>query len=107
MLVRTVPDPRAPVPGAWGRLMGAMVLAAMMFWPRLFILGLWIFGDLVGEATAWPVAVLGFLLLPTTTFAYVVMWSVSSNVVSGAEWVVVGAAFIVDLLIWAGVRRLA
>jgi hypothetical protein len=35
------------------------------------------------------------------------MWSVSSNVVSGAEWVVVGVAFIVDLLIWAGVRRLA
>ena len=92
----------------WARIMGWMLLLAMMSWPRLFLIGFWIFSDLVGQAIdGWVLPVLGFLLLPTTTFAYVVMWSVSSDSVAGAEWIVVGLAFIVDLLIWLGVRRLS
>jgi hypothetical protein len=91
----------------WGRILGWMVLLAMMFWPRLFLLGFWIFSDLIGDALdGWVLPVLGFLVLPTTTVAYVIMWSVSSDVVAGAEWIVVGLAFLVDLLIWRGLRQL-
>jgi hypothetical protein len=48
----------------------------------------------------------GFVILPWTTVSYAFMWGVSSDRVSGAEWVVVGAAFIVDLLTWAGTLAL-
>jgi hypothetical protein len=108
MMYRSVPTaPERLDYVTWGRIMGWMLLLAMMSWPRLFLIGFWIFSDLVGQAIdGWALPVLGFLLLPTTTFAYVVMWSVSSNSVAGAEWIVVGLAFIVDLLIWLGVRRL-
>jgi hypothetical protein len=108
MMYRSVPTaPERPDYVTWGRIMGWMLLLAMMSWPRLFLIGFWIFSDLVGQAIdGWALPVLGFLLLPTTTFAYVVMWSVSSDSVAGAEWIVVGLAFIVDLLIWGGLRRL-
>ena len=90
-----------------GRALGWLTVLSMMAWPRLFLLGFWIFGDLVGKAIhSSAVCVLGFLLLPTTTFAYAVMWGVSSDRVSGAEWIVVGIAFLVDLGVWAGLARL-
>jgi hypothetical protein len=105
----------SPVPTAsarpdyltWGRIVGWMALLAMMSWPRLFILGFWMFSDVIGDALdGWVLPVLGFVLLPTTEVAYVIMWSVSSDVVAGAEWIVVGLAFLVDLLIWRGLRQL-
>jgi hypothetical protein len=34
------------------------------------------------------------------------MWGVGPDRVSGVEWIVVGAAFIVDLLTWAGTPAL-
>ena len=40
---------------------------------------------------------LGFFLLPWTTLAYAVMWSASSNRVSGFEWFIVILAFVIDL----------
>jgi hypothetical protein len=99
--------PARPDYMTWGRIVGWMLLLFMMFWPRLFLIGFWIFSDLVGDALdGWVIPVLGFFLLPTTTLAYAIMWSVSSDVVSGGEWVVVGLAFLVDLLIWRGLRRL-
>jgi hypothetical protein len=48
----------------------------------------------------------GFVILPWTTVSYAFMWGVSSDRVSGVEWIVVGAAFIVDLLTWAGTLAL-
>ena len=44
---------------------------------------------------------LGFFLLPWTTLAYAVMWSASSNQVSGFEWFIVILAFLIDLAGWA------
>ncbi len=83
------------------------LVASSMFWPRLFILGFWIFGSQIGRAfDAWVVPAIGFVVLPWTTFWYAIMWGISSDRVSGAEWIVVGAAFVVDLLTWAGVRTL-
>jgi len=43
------------------------------------------------------VPLLGFFLLPWTTLAYAVMWSASSNQVSGFEWFIVILAFVIDL----------
>ncbi len=40
---------------------------------------------------------LGFFLLPWTTLAYAVMWSASSDRVSGFEWFIVILAFVIDL----------
>jgi hypothetical protein len=68
------------------------------FWPRFFIVGFWIFGGQIGDAfDGWIVPLLGFLLLPGTTLAYALMWGVSSNTVSGVEWLVVAAGFLLDI----------
>ena len=40
---------------------------------------------------------LGFFLLPWTTLAYAVMWSVGTDRVYGIEWAFVLLAFFVDL----------
>ena len=48
---------------------------------------------------------LGFFLLPWTTLAYAVMWSVGSNRVNGFEWFIVILAFLFDLGSYAEGRR--
>jgi hypothetical protein len=40
------------------------------------------------------------VILPWTTLIYAFMWGITSDVVSGWEWVAVGAAFLVDVLFW-------
>ena len=74
-----------------------------MFWPRVFILALWIFGSQLGRAfDSWAIPAAGFVFLPWTTVAYAFMWSLSSDGVFGAEWIVVGCALIADALTWLG-----
>jgi hypothetical protein len=46
---------------------------------------------------SWLVPLLGFFLLPWTTLAYAVMWSVGTNGVNGFEWFIVVVAFLADL----------
>ncbi|HEY6780904.1 MAG TPA: hypothetical protein VI111_08120 [Thermoleophilaceae bacterium] len=59
---------------------------------------MWLFSDLLSRAfDSWLVPLLGFVLLPWTTLAYAVMWSASTNRVSGFEWFIVVLAFLVDL----------
>jgi hypothetical protein len=53
----------------------------------------------------WIVPFLGFFLLPWTTLAYAVMWSVGSHGVSGFEWFIVVLAFFFDLGSYAEGRR--
>ncbi len=48
---------------------------------------------------------LGFFLLPWTTLAYAVMWSASSNAVTGFEWFIVILAFAIDLGAYANRGR--
>lgn len=86
------------------------VLLGLAFCPRLGIVGLWIFGDQLGDAfSSWIIPTLGFFLLPWTTLAYAVMWGIASDVVSDWEWIVVGGSFLVDVLfwlwVWSAVRR--
>lgn len=62
------------------------------------LFALWLFSDLLSRAfDSWFVPLLGFFLLPWTTLAYAVMWSASSNRVSGFEWFIVILAFVIDL----------
>jgi hypothetical protein len=51
------------------------------------------------------VPLLGFFLLPWTTLAYAVMWSASTNRVSGFEWFIVVLAFLADLSSYASGSR--
>jgi hypothetical protein len=77
------------------------------FWPRLFIVGFWIFSREIGDAfDSWVVPALGLLLLPWTTFSYAIMWGISSDAVSGAEWAVVAIGLLLDLGTWAAAARL-
>jgi hypothetical protein len=94
-------------PVSMGQAVGAVFVASSLFFPRLFILGFWIFDDQLGRAfSSWVIPALGFLLAPWTTVAYAFMWGVSSDRVAGVEWIVVGAAIVIDLLTWLGMRRL-
>ena len=66
--------------------------------PRLALIVLWLFDDILERAyDEWIIPVIGFFLLPWTTLAYAVMWSVSTNEVTGLEWLVVALAVLLDL----------
>jgi hypothetical protein len=72
----------------------------------LALFALWLFSDLLSRAfDSWLVPLLGFFLLPWTTLAYAVMWSTSSNGVTGFEWFIVILAFVIDLGAYASRDR--
>jgi hypothetical protein len=90
-----------------GRVMGWFFFLSSLFWPRLGIVAWWIFSDLLGRAYgSWVVPVLGFVFLPWTTIAYAMAWGFSSDRVYGAEWLVVAAAFGLDVATYLGWRAL-
>jgi hypothetical protein len=76
--------------------------------PRVALIFTWIFSGMIGRAIdSWFVALLGFLLLPWTTLAYVVMYDVGPGLeVEGIEWFLVGLAFVLDISSWVGGRRM-
>ena len=70
--------------------------------PRLTLLFVWLFTDLVDRAfDGWIAPLVGLLLLPFTTLAFVVMWAPGRGV-TGFGWFVVIAAFIIDISSYAG-----
>jgi len=96
-------DAPPPVRISGGKVMELTVLVSSMFWPRLFILGFWIFSKDLGEAfSSWVIPALGFVIAPWTTVAYAFMWAITSHSVNGAEWVVVGVGVLFDLSTWLG-----
>ncbi len=85
--------------------MGCLVALLALFSPRLALIALWLFGDLLSRSfDSWVVPLLGFFLLPWTTLAYAVMWS-SSDRVHGFEWFIVVFAFLIDLGSYAQGQR--
>jgi hypothetical protein len=91
--------------GTSTRIIAWVVFLGLGFFARLWLLGLWIFADLLGDAfDSWVVPVLGFVLLPWTTLTYAFMWTIDSDKVSGWEWIVVGIALLVDFVFWAWSR---
>ena len=78
--------------------MGCLIALFALISPRLALFAIFLFSDLLSRAfDSWLLPLLGFFLLPWTTLAYAVMWSISSNEVTGFEWFVVGLAFLVDI----------
>jgi hypothetical protein len=78
--------------------MACLVVLLAFVSPRLALFAIFLFSDLLSRAfDSWFVPLLGFFLLPWTTLAYAVMWSASSNQVSGFEWFIVILAFVIDL----------
>ena len=88
--------------------MGWFFLVSSLFWPRVVILAFWIFdNELLKDAySSWVIPAVGFVIAPWTTLAYMSMWGISSDRVSGAEWVVVAVAFLLDVLTYVEGRRL-
>lgn len=84
--------------------MCCLVTALFFLGPRAAILVWWILQPVRWQATfstfLWPV--LGFLFLPWTTLAYVI---VAPGGVVGFEWVVLALAFLVDIAAHAGGYR--
>jgi hypothetical protein len=81
---------------------GCFVALLSLISPRLALFAIFIFSDLLSRAyDSWVVPLLGFFLLPWTTLAYAVMWSVGTDKVSGLEWFIVILAFFVDLSSYA------
>ncbi|HET9198665.1 MAG TPA: hypothetical protein VFN92_10480 [Solirubrobacterales bacterium] len=86
--------------------MACLVVLLAFISPRLALFAIFLFSDLLSRAfDSWFVPLLGFFLLPWTTLAYAVMWSASSNQVTGFEWFIVVLAFVVDLGSYAGRGR--
>ena len=75
--------------------------------PRLVLVLLWIFDNVIGRAfDGWILPVLGFFLLPWTTLAYVALWDWGpGGEVVGIEWFFLVLAFIIDLGTLGGGER--
>jgi hypothetical protein len=97
---------RADRPSTAARILNWSVYLAFGFFARLWLIGLWIFSDLLGDAfDSWILPVLGFVLVPWTTLTYAFMWAISSDGVTGWEWSLVVIALLFDWLFWAWSRR--
>ncbi|MSO40388.1 MAG: hypothetical protein EXQ70_00535 [Solirubrobacterales bacterium] len=85
--------------------MGCLFALLAIISPRLALIALWLFGDLLSRAfDSWLVPFLGFFFIPWTTLAYAVMWS-SSRGVEGFEWFIVIFAFFIDMGSYAQGQR--
>ena len=85
--------------------MPCLVILLALISPRLAIVCIWIFSDILSRAfDSWIVPLLGFFLLPWTTLAYAVMWDTGTRTVAGFEWFIVVLAFVADLASYAGGR---
>ena len=86
--------------------MGCLVILLAFLSPRLALFAIFLFSDLLSRAfDSWFVPFVGFFLLPWTTLAYAVMWSASTNEVTGFEWFIVILAFLFDLSSYASSSR--
>jgi hypothetical protein len=105
--------PRQPDPISAGRVFGWFLFVNSILWPRIVILAFWLFGGVLASSASlgdafdgWVLPVLGFFVLPWTTMWYALMWGLSSDAVTGAEWIVVGVGMLLDIATWAGARHL-
>jgi hypothetical protein len=78
--------------------MGCLVFLFALISPRLALVAIALFSDLLSRAfDGVLLPLLGFFLLPWTTLAYAVMWSNGTNEVMGFEWFIIGVAFLADI----------
>lgn len=82
--------------------MGCLIPLLAIISPRLALFAIFVFSNMLDRAfDGWILPLLGFFLLPWTTLAYAVMWSIGSNGVDGFEWFIVILAFLADLASYA------
>jgi hypothetical protein len=86
--------------------MPCLIALFALIGPRVALVFTAIFSDMITRATdSILVAFLGFLFLPWTTLAYVVMYDIGiGRQVEGLEWFVVGIAFVADVMSYVGGR---
>jgi hypothetical protein len=78
--------------------MGCLIPLLAIISPRLALFVVFLFSNLLSHAfDSWVLPLIGFFLLPWTTLAYAVMWSVGTHGVEGFEWFIVILAFVFDL----------
>ena len=86
--------------------MACLLALVALISPRLAIVALWLFSDLLSRAfDSWILPVLGFFLLPWTTLTYVAFGEGGAGQpVTGAEWVAIGVAVLLDIGSWGSNR---
>ena len=78
--------------------MGLLILAAAVA-PRVVLGVMWYAGDKVDNAfSGWFVPALGLVFLPYATIMYVLLYAANGHV-SGSQWILVGVAGIVDIVL--------
>ena len=76
---------------------GCFVVLLALISPRLALVALWLFGDLLSRSfDSWLLPLVGFFLLPWTTLAYALLWSTGREVVA-VEWLFVALGFLFDI----------
>ena len=91
--------------------MGCLLVLLATFAPRLVLVLMWIFGDMVDRAfSGFVIPLLGLVVLPYTTLFYVLAWSPVGGV-SGWGWAFVVTGLLLDVAHWgsnayAGRQRL-
>ena len=77
--------------------LGCLLTGILSLAPRLVLLFMWLFTTQVSAAfEGILIPLLGFLILPFTTLAYVLAWDAQSGV-SGAAWLLVLGGLLFDL----------
>jgi hypothetical protein len=85
---------------------GCFLILFALISARLALIIMWLFTDDLSRAyDSWIVPLIGFFLLPWTTFAYAGLWVTGSRGVNDFEWFLVIVAFLVDLSSMAGGGR--
>lgn len=89
-----------------GSLLALALLLSYAMFPRLWIIGFWIFGGMLGDAYShWALPAIGFLVAPWTTLLYAWMWAIGSTSVTGWEWLPVAFGLVLDAsLLWVAAR---
>jgi hypothetical protein len=84
--------------------MPCLVALLALISPRLALIAVWLFTDLLSRAfDSWVLPVLGFFLLPWTTLTYAAFWDWGAGrEVTGFEWFFVVLAFLIDLGAFGG-----
>jgi hypothetical protein len=79
--------------------MGCLLALLALISPRLVLVLLWLFSNVLSRAfDSWIVPLLGFFLLPWTTLTYAAFWDWGpGRHVTGIEWAFLALALLIDL----------
>ena len=95
------------IPCVEHRRMGCLIALVALLSPRLALILLAIFGEILDRAyDSWVIPVIGFFLLPWTTLVYALFWEWGpGRHVTVIEWIFVVLALFADLGSYTSGRR--